>query len=168
MGVCMRYKNDRDRAVESLNICFVKIIQNIDKMIKSGNHVGWMKRVMTNQLIDEYRKEKRKREVEKQVDFSDSISDSMLSDSVSTIYNTYVEQIDASEIRSYIQELPDNTKMVFMLYVVEGYKHREIAEMLDFSINTSKWHLREARKKLKTILESNGQVSYSSKKVKFG
>lgn len=147
MNICMRYKNDYDTAGASLNAIFLKILTNLHTFKQEESFIAWIKRIAINHLIDEYRKHKRERqkvgylEDEKQVPLNGSTSHSK------------EDEMSADYLLEMIRELPATTAQVFNLYAIDGYKHREIAEMLAMSENTSKWHLREARIKLKEKLK---------------
>jgi RNA polymerase sigma-70 factor (ECF subfamily) len=72
--------------------------------------------------------------------------------SENSIQNDAIKTMNASEILAYVQKLPNNTRTVFSLYVIDGYKHSEIADLLNITVGTSKWHLGEARRELKKML----------------
>ncbi len=143
MNICIRYKNDYETAGASLNYIFLKILNNLDEIDDLKAFPAWIKRIAVNQLIDEYRKDKKDREhliyVEDHRPYNGYGKSEHLGE----------QKLDSEYLRDLINKLPPLTKSVFNLYVVDGYKHREIAELLDMSENTSKWHLREARIKLK-------------------
>jgi len=145
MNICIRYKNDYDTAGASLNAIFLKVLQNLEKFRKEDSFVPWMKRIAVNHLIDEFRKQKRERE---KLSFIDPLSNTNYA---STNHEKEAE-MDCEYLLEMIKELPAVTGKVFNLYAIDGFKHREIAEILEMSENTSKWHLREARKKLKQKL----------------
>lgn len=148
MSVCLRYKPDRDEAASMLNVGFLKILKNLDKYSVETPFIAWIKRIMINTLIDDYRKRKKDQVVEHR-DFSEFQSDIKGFD-----FNAADQAFDAEQIRSIVNELPEMTKKVFNLYAIDGYNHKEVAKMLDMSEGTSKWHLSTARKKLKVILKS--------------
>jgi len=146
MSICIRYKNDYDTAGASLNSIFLKILDNLGSFKKEDSFIAWIKRIAVNHLIDEYRKHKREQE---KISYLEDIS---VCHSTSTNHEMEGE-LDSEYLLQMIQELPAVTTKVFNLYAIDGYKHREIAELLSMSENTSKWHLREARIKLKAMLE---------------
>lgn len=147
MAVCMRYKKDRDDAAAMLNVGFLKILQNIHKYESSTPFVAWIKRIMINTLIDDYRKGKKDSVIEHR-DFSERQTDI---DGID--FNLADKQFDADQIRNIINELPQMTLKVFNLYAIDGYSHKEIGEMLGMSDGTSKWHLSNARQKIKEKLK---------------
>ena len=146
MNICMRYKNDYDTAGASLNTIFLKILTHLPSFQADNSFIAWMKRIAINHLIDEYRKHKRETS---RVNYMEEIS---LSKSPVTLHEREAE-MDSEYLLQMIRELPPVTSKVFNLYAIDGYKHKEIGELLNMSENTSKWHLREARKQLKEKLE---------------
>lgn len=148
MSICLRYSKDRDTASETLNMGFMKILKNLSAYKPEIPFRLWIRRIMVNTLIDEYRKNKREREKLTYVeDYYDSSDFSEVNDALS--------KFNCSQIYEEINKLPDATKKVFNLYVIDGYSHKEIAEMLSISEGTSKWHLNAARQKLKEQIESS-------------
>lgn len=148
MSICMRYSRDRDMASESLNMGFLKILKNLTAYRPEIPFKAWIRRVMVNTLIDQYRKNKREKEKVTYVEeYYDSSDFSEVNEALSRInYNQILEQINL---------LPEATKKVFNLFAIDGYSHKEIGEMLEISEGTSKWHLNAARQKLKEYIENS-------------
>jgi RNA polymerase sigma factor (sigma-70 family) len=148
MSICMRYSRDKDSASESLNMGFLKILKNLTTYKPEIPFKAWIRRVMVNTLIDQYRKNKKERErvtyVEEYYDSSD-FSD----------VNEALNRINYNQILDQINLLPEATKKVFNLFAIDGYSHKEIGEMLTISEGTSKWHLNAARQKLKEYIENS-------------
>ncbi len=148
MGICMRYSKDKDTASESLNMGFLKILKNLSTYKPEIPFKSWIRRVMVNTLIDDYRKNNRDREkvtyVEEYYDNSD-FSD----------VNEALSRINYNQLLVQINMLPEATKKVFNLFAIDGYSHKEIGEMLMISEGTSKWHLNAARQKLKEYIENS-------------
>jgi RNA polymerase sigma factor (sigma-70 family) len=146
MSICMRYSKCKDTAAESLNLGFLKILTNLNSYNPQIPFKMWIRRIMINTLIDQYRKVKREREhisyVETYYDNPDF-----------TDVNEAIDKFKVEQIYKLIDELPPSTKEVFNLYVIDGYSHKEIGELLNISEGTSKWHLSEARQKLKIKIE---------------
>lgn len=146
MSICVRYSKDKDSASEMLNVAYLKILNNIQNYKPEISFKAWIRRITVNTLIDEYRKNKRQREnvtyVEEYYDNTDYSE-----------VNEALSKISCEQIHKLIAQLPNATKEVFNLYVIDGYNHREIAELLGISEGTSKWHLSEARQKLKQKIE---------------
>ena|SRR5687767_4863997 len=149
MSICIRYTRNEDKAKEVLNIGFHRILMNLSKYKREAPFKPWARKVIINTLINEFKKEKVHHEniqyVETYYDNSDY-----------SAMNEAVNKIDASQIYAFIEKLPPASQQVFNLYFIDGYKHREIAEMLGITEGTSKWHLNHAREKLKVMLEELG------------
>jgi len=149
MSICLRYTRDKDMASETLNIGFMKILKNLEKYNLAIPFKVWIRKIMVNTLIDEYRKHKREKE---KVTYVEEYYDS--SDYSET--NEAISKIDCQQIYDLINKLPEAAKQVFNLFVIDGYSHKEIGDMLGISEGTSKWHLNSARQKLKEqIIEKN-------------
>lgn len=144
MNICMRYKNDYDTAGASLNAIYLKILENLDKFRKDDSFIAWVKRIAVNHLIDEYRKDQRTKKHTSYIEDGKGIE--------SKAFHSKEAEMESEYLLEMIKELPEMTQKVFNLYAIDGFKHREIAELLGMSENTSKWHLREARLKLQAKL----------------
>ena len=141
MGICLRYSRTREEAVEIVNDGFMKIFKKLDKYSPGLSFKGWLRKVMINSAIDYYRRN------EKHYHSLD-ISRGKYETSVENVMDKLSEQ----DIITAIQCLPPSYRMVFNLYVIEGYKHQEIANQLNISEGTSKSNLAIARSKLQKIL----------------
>lgn len=148
MSICMRYSKDRDTASEALNMGYLKILKNLETYKPEVPFKAWIGRVMVNTLIDEYRKNKKERE--KVVYIEEYYDNSNFSD-----VNEALSRINCEEIYEHINKLPEATKKVFNLFVIDGYSHKEIGDLLSISEGTSKWHLNAARQKLKEYIENS-------------
>ncbi len=148
MSICMRYSRDKDSASEALNMGYLKILKNLSSYRPEVPFKAWVRRIMVNTLIDEYRKNKKEKEkvtyVEEYFDSSDFSE-----------VNEALNRINCQQILDQIDKLPDATKKVFNLFAIDGYSHKEIGEILDISEGTSKWHLNAARQKLKEYIENS-------------
>lgn len=147
MGVCYRYKHNEADAAASLNAGFLKILTNLDKYNSKAPFEAWAKRIMINTIIDEFRKNRKVRELIDYKDFSETDDFDGFID-----FNKAAQQFDAEDLENLIKKLPPVSQKVFNLYAIDGYKHREIAELLEMNEGTSKWHLSFARKKLQEML----------------
>ena len=148
MSICMRYSRDKDSASEALNAGYLKILKNLESYRPEIPFKAWIRRIMVNTLIDEYRKNKRERE---KVTYVEEYFESANFSDV----NEALSKINCKQIFEEIGKLPEATKKVFNLFIIDGYSHKEIGEMLDISEGTSKWHLNSARQRLKTYIENN-------------
>lgn len=146
MSICLRYTRDKDNASEILNVGFMKILTNLEKYNLAIPFKVWIRKIMVNTLIDEYRKTKREKERVMYVEeYYDSASYSEANEAIS--------KFDCKQIYDLINQLPEATKQVFNLFVIDGYAHKEIADMLGISEGTSKWHMNAARQKLKQQID---------------
>jgi RNA polymerase sigma factor (sigma-70 family) len=139
--ICRRYANNEQDALDILHDGFIKVFKNIDKYQVGTSLTAWIKRVMVNTSIDYYRRETRRRSV----DIDDAVS--IASDNPDALSN-----ISAEEIISLLQHLSTAYRSVFNLYVIEGYSHKEVADLLDITESTSRSNLVKARTKLKELL----------------
>lgn len=148
MGVCLRYTNSTEEAEDALQEGFVKIFSKIKDFKQEGSFEGWVRRIMVNCSLDSCRKNKKHNEnvtIDK-VDF-------MLTDSVSVI-----ESIAAEDLMKLIQTIPYGYRVVFNMFVIEGFSHKEIAEHLGITESTSKSQFLRARSYLKVRVEELEKV----------
>ena len=151
LGVCRQYLKNNDLAEEVMLLGFMKIFTHLENFKNEGSFEGWMRRIMVNESISQLRKDKK-------LNF---VSDSEIEDSAE--HSTTIETaLEADEIQKLIDALPDGYKTVFVLYIVEGYKHSEIAELLQISESTSKSQLFKARKMLQNKLNSQNNINYGT------
>jgi RNA polymerase sigma factor (sigma-70 family) len=149
MGICRRYHSNENDAAAIMNQGFMKILTNIKKYRPEIPFEAWARKVMINTLIDEFRKTRKVKELMETVDFSEG----QWEESGIFDWNHAEQAFDADQLKSYIHQLPPVSRKVFNLYAIDGYKHAEIAELLNISMGTSKWHLSFARKKLQEMLQ---------------
>ena len=146
MSVCVRYFKNQEDANAALNKAFLRIVQNVSQYKKEVPWEHWIRKIMVNTIINEFRSNKKRKEMFSTHDYSDSaIFDSMG-------YNDIVENIDVEHIKSLIHQLPEIQNQVFNLYAIDGYSHKEISDVLDIPVGTSKWILSQARTQLKTLV----------------
>ncbi len=148
MAICLRFAKNRTDAEDILQEGFVKIFSKIDDYKFEGSFEGWLKRIVINTAITHYTKNK-KNDVQTDID---DLEDRIAGDAPS-YHETEKGHSREKALMKLIQELPEGYRMVFNLYVFEGYTHAEIAELLDVSENTSKSQLSKARKYLRKRLE---------------
>jgi RNA polymerase sigma factor (sigma-70 family) len=148
MPICFRYNKNEEDARAAFNAGFIKILNGLEKVDEDLNFNAWAKRIMVNSLIDEYRKNKK---YNTQIMKSDSESELDFYSTGSS--NDAESNLGVENITALINQLPAVTGQVFNLYVIDGYAHKEIADMLGMSEGTSKWHLSTARKMLRDKLE---------------
>jgi RNA polymerase sigma-70 factor (ECF subfamily) len=139
-AVCLKYSRNYAEAQDNLQDGFLIIFQKIGQYSFKGSFDGWLKRVMINNVLQQYR----------QQTFLSLVNEDIAED--------YEIELDDNEISldyllKIIQELPDRYRLVFNLYVIDGYSHAEIAEMLNINIGTSKSNLARGRMILKEKIE---------------
>lgn len=148
MGVCVRYVKDDGEARALLNAGFLKILTKLDTYKSHVPFEAWVRRIMINTIIDQYRKEKKYKE---QMIVSDLEGAHEQSRSVD--YNYAEQNFEAEELMGYVRQLPAVSQQVFNLFAIDGYSHKEISNMLGISAGTSKWHVSFARKTVIALLE---------------
>ena len=147
MSVCFRYENNKEDAEFLLNKAFYKILSHLESYQDKVPFEAWIRRITINTAIDEYRKNQRSK-----IDYVEEPMDgSPLSE---MDYNEADKKFDADELLAMVRQLPPASQNVFNLYVIDGYNHKEIGEKLNMSEGTSKWHLSNARKKLKAMMKN--------------
>ncbi|HEX2536534.1 MAG TPA: RNA polymerase sigma factor [Chitinophagaceae bacterium] len=143
MTIALRYSRDEHDAADILSHAFVKVFKSIHTFDgEKGSLHAWIKRIVVNEGLTHIKSRGR---------FSENVEIETVPEP--EIKNTVLEEMGAEEIMELIRKLPPATHAVFVLYAVEGYNHREIAERLHISEGTSKWHLSEARKTLQQQLQ---------------
>lgn len=149
--VCMRYAKDRMEAEDVLQLGYIKIFQKIIEYRGDGSFEGWMRRIMVNTAIESYRKNLRTLNV---VPIEDAYEQPATGFDFS--------RLGMQDLLKVIQKLSDGYRMVFNMYVIEGYSHKEIAGILGISEGASKSQLSRARAILKEeILKMEG-IDYAS------
>jgi RNA polymerase sigma factor (sigma-70 family) len=139
--VCLRYAEDSDQAQDILQDGFIKVFKNLDKFRGEGSFEGWIRRIFVNTAIEYIRRK---------IDIK-SISETH-EESIETKEVNGLNKLAADDIFKVIQTLPTGYKSVFNMYEIEGYSHKEIAEMLGISEGTSKSQLSRAKQMLKKEL----------------
>ena len=149
MSISLRYEKNREDAAALVNQCFLKVLRSLAAFRDGGNitsYIPWIKKIMTNTIIDEYRKNKNK-----QLDPIEN--ENYLESLCQEDYNEIEAQIAQEELLHMLEQLSESQRQVFNLYAIDGYSHKEISEMLNIGISNSKWHLSQARKKLQELLK---------------
>ena len=141
-GICKRYLRSREDAEDVLGEGMYKVYSNIEKFRGDGSFEGWIRRIVVNQALMFLRK---KHNFQLTVEVSNIEVQTGIS---------IEDELAAEDILNLLNKLPVGYRTVFNLYVVEGYKHREIADIMGISINTSKSQLILAKKRLRTLIEN--------------
>jgi len=139
-SVCLKYSKNKQEAQDNFQDGFITIFEKIGQFKFNGSFEGWMKRVMINTVLLKYRNK------------------TVLNIVTEEIPDEVIVDIDDDEISldfllSLIQSLPDRYRMVFNLYVLDGYSHREISKMVQIAEGTSKSNLARARAILKQKID---------------
>ena len=153
MAICTRYAKTRFEAEDVFHEAFVKVFQHI-KTYQEGSFEGWMKRIFVNSSINNFRKNQKHYNHEQhseETETSNSSEDMILSD------------ISTKELLAVIDQLPEGYRMVFNLYVLEGYTHKEIGEMLNIAEGTSKSQFAKAKVFLKKMLSNYSVNVYANR-----
>jgi RNA polymerase sigma factor (sigma-70 family) len=145
-AVCLKYSRSYAEAQDNFQEGFLLIFEKIEKYNFQGSFEGWCKRVVVNYVLQQYRNQ----------NVFEIVSENIADDSIVEIDD---ESISLAFLTRIIQELPDRYRLVFNLYVMDGYAHKEIAAMLDINIGTSKSNLARAKAILKDKIELNDQQS---------
>ena len=154
LGVCLRYSKDLAEAEDTLQDGFIKIFQNVKTYQFKGSFEGWMRRVMVNTALAKFRQEKKIQLVDEVVDFEDEEDE-----------NYSESEISIDVLLRMVQELPDRYRMVFSLYVLDGYPHNEIAEVMEITVGTSKSNLARGRAILKQKVKEYLEVKQNNLRV---
>jgi RNA polymerase sigma factor (sigma-70 family) len=146
-GVCLRYSSDKAEAEDTLHEGFITIFKKIGQYAFKGSFEGWMRKVVVNHALEKYRKRSKMTTVEdmKVFDGTHSTEDSE-------------SDLNAQQLMELINELSPQYKLVFNLYAIDGYNHKEIANMLNISEGTSKSNLARARKILQEKMKDYGFI----------
>ncbi len=151
-GVCLYYSKDRTEAEDTLHEGFMKIFQKISQYKGSGSFAGWMKRIMINTALEKYRKNTQL--------YAVGDDDYQLEGDIDPV--NVIDDLSVRDLMQMIRELSPQYRMVFNLYAIEGYSHKEIGEMLGISEGTSKSNLARAR----NILQKKVKQQYYTSSIK--
>ncbi len=149
MNICMRYATNAEDAEQWLHDGYLKIFGKTAQYTGKGNLEGWLRRIITNTCLDNIRQQKTKynamhlhtKEIEGGIGNY-------------TIANETLQKMNAEAIFQLVQSLPPTQKLVFNLYAIDGYSHKEVAQELNISEANSQWHLNQARQTLKKKLRT--------------
>lgn len=140
-GVCLKYSTNYAEAEDNMQDGFIIVFKKIDQFNFKGSFEGWAKRIMINNALQKYRSQTR---------FLEVVNDNISEEEIPEIDD---EDVSLEYLMQIIQELPDRYRMVFNLYVLDGYSHKEISEMLEITTGTTKSNLARARMILKEKID---------------
>jgi RNA polymerase sigma-70 factor (ECF subfamily) len=150
LSICRYYIKDLQHAEDVMLNGFFKGFTNLKQFEDKGSFEGWLRKIMVRESISFLRQKK-------QLDFSLEDSNYDLE-----YHNDIYDKINVAEIQELIDTLPEGYRIVFVMYAIEGYKHHEIAKMLDVSEGTSKSQLSKARKMLQKKLKELNSKNYGT------
>jgi len=139
-GLCLKYSRNKTEAEDNLHDSFLTIYDKIDQFKFKGSFEGWLKRITVNTVLQKYRKQQ----------YMNLVSDNLQEEE--ELDYDYAD-VQLSTLLQYVQELPTKYRLTFNLYVLDGYTHKEISEMLGTSTGTSKSNLSRAKMILKEKLK---------------
>jgi RNA polymerase sigma factor (sigma-70 family) len=146
--ICCRYVKNAMEAEDVLVTAFTKILDRIDQYKFEGSFEGWVRRVVVNEALT-YLRRNRSMYLETELEEADREPD----------YSSLSDHLEAEDLLRMIQELPSGYRIVFNLYAIDGYSHKEIADQLNISENTSKSQLSRARVYLQKVLADQSCIS---------
>lgn len=152
LGVCMRYATSSFEAEDMLQTGFIKVFGSIGSYRSEGSFEGWVRRIIVNTAIESYRQRARSGQ---QVELSD------VHDGVQQTFA--MDNLECEDLLKFIQALPDGYRMVFNMYAIEGFSHKEIAAALQISESASKSQLSRARTWLKQRIQQVEGGIYASR-----
>ena len=143
LSICLRYLGNREEAEDVCQLSFIKLFSNLKDYNNEGSFEGWVRRIFVNTCLDQLRKNKK------------TMNDVSLDDVGYRLENKefIIERMEADDLMKIIEELPTGYRTVFNLFAVEGFSHKEIAEQIGITENTSKSQFKRARTHLMNSLE---------------
>jgi RNA polymerase sigma factor (sigma-70 family) len=149
LSICIRYSRNKAEAKEAVNDGFMKVFGKIDQYHQDSPFKGWIRKIMINASIDQYRKELKHQQ----------------HDNLATVFSSVIQpqaitDLSLEELIGLVQKLSPAYRAVFNLYVIDGYTHKEIGKMLNISAGTSKSNLLKSRENLRRMLDGLNRISY--------
>lgn len=150
LSICRYYIKDIQQAEEAMLNGFFKVFKNLKSYKSEGSFEGWIRRIMVRESISYIRQQKHIEFPVEAVEFKNDSSNNIKTD------------IEIAEIQQLIDGLPAGYRMVFVMYAIEGYKHHEIADLLNITEGTSKSQLFKARKMLQEKINKINKIGYGT------
>ena len=146
--VCRRYARHHMEAEDILQDAFVKVFRNLEKFEQRGSFEGWIRRIVVNTAL---------KNIDKKSFANEQIGGDLDHDpgAIPSVYST----LGAEDLLQVIAQLPEGYRIVFNLYAIEGYSHKEIADMLDIGESTSRSQLVKARKMLQALILQTQKIA---------
>lgn len=149
MSITLRYTKNREDALEVLNDSFLKVFENITRFDTKKSFKAWFRQITVNTSIDNIRKNKR-------TVITENIDD-LRSEN---FYKKEIDDLETEDLLNILHSLPEHYALIFNLYEIEGYKHYEIAEMLNINESTSRANLSRAKKMLRNYIINSEKNNY--------
>ena len=146
-GLCLQYAGNYDDACDIMQEGFIKVFRKLDQFGGKGSFEGWIRRIMINTALERYRSQMHLYPLTENVVNTGDM-----------VYEEVFEKLSASDLIRLVQELPPRYRMVFNLFAIEGYSHKEIADMMGITTGTSKSNLSRAR----DILQKKVELHFGS------
>ncbi len=143
MGVCLRYSQDAEEAQDVLQMGFIKVFEKLHMFNAQGSLEGWIRKIIVNTALDIIRKNKK---------FMNDVEMDKVDYQLHNSHENAVESLSAKDLLKIIQDMPPGFRTVFNMFAIEGYSHKEIADELNISVNTSKSQYSRARAYLQKII----------------
>jgi len=151
-GVCLRFAKNKPDADDILQESFIKVFSNLKHFMFAGSFEGWIRRIITTTAINFYKKNLRHMQ---ELDINEM-------EETLKIEDIGEQKVDHEDLVNFVQELPDISRIIFNMFVIEGFSHKEIGTMLNIPENTSKSHLHRAKQDLqKKVLKTQKVKTYS-------
>lgn len=138
MSIALRYSNSREEACEIVNDSFMKVFDKLNQYTEESSFKGWFRRILINTSIDYYRKN-----VKYYSDMDIEKANQKICDP------SVVDELSKEEILLVLRELPETLRIIFNMYEIEGYSHKEIGDQLGMPPSTSRTYLARAKQKLR-------------------
>ncbi|MEY4486305.1 MAG: hypothetical protein RL440_836 [Bacteroidota bacterium] len=143
ISAARRYYHNTDEQMTVVNNAYIKVILHLESY-QTGRFLSWVKRIISNEIIDEYRRNKRYNELYR---FDAPVEERGVQDFQTDAIFTN------EQLQNLLLQLSEPARLVFNLFAIEGYSHKEIAQQLGVTEETSKWHTKMARKKLRELID---------------
>lgn len=154
LAIVRRYIRDDEEALDVVNQGFIKVFKKIDQYHFENSFEGWCKRIIINTALDHLRSTKR---------YRDLFNFEAIMPSYQT-FNDGDDSMSVNELMKIIDSISPISKLVFNMFAIDGYSHKEISDELGISVGTSKWHLSSARKQIQAKLK----LAYPEVSVLYG
>jgi RNA polymerase sigma factor (sigma-70 family) len=151
-GLCLQYADNYDDACDILQEGFIKVFRKMDQYSGKGSFEGWVRRIMINTALERYRSQLHLYPLTEGTEKNDRM-----------VYEEVFAKLSAAELLKFVQDLPPRYRMVFNMYAIEGFTHKEIADTMGITVGTSKSNLSRARDilqgKVKKYFDSSEYIS---------